>query len=97
MLLSVGKHLGLGLRFLYGYLKGFNMIAVIYIVIAFIVIIFDPQEFTFYIIQYIKTDGYSRLKITWLGHLIMVLYGFIEWLKCKNEMKEKKGRKKIYE
>lgn len=99
MYLSFGKQLGLILRFIYGYLIGYIFVAIIYIVVALTVILFDPEAFSIFIIEYIKTSEYNKLKITLLGHSLMVLCGIIEWMKCKNEIKrkKKKRRKKVYE
>ncbi|WZL73439.1 hypothetical protein QBE52_01530 [Clostridiaceae bacterium 35-E11] len=85
------------MRFVYGYLKGFIFVAIIYIAVALTVIFLDPQEFSLWIIKYIKTSEYSKLKITIAGHFLMVLYGMFEWVKCKNEIKRRKRRRKTYE
>lgn len=95
--MGLGKQMGLILRFIYGYLKGFIFVAIIYIVVALTIIFLDPQEFSLWIIQYIKTSEYSKLKITIVGHLFMVLQGIYEWIKCKNEIKRRKRRRKTYE
>ncbi|MFZ5968628.1 MAG: hypothetical protein ACOYVK_15850 [Bacillota bacterium] len=87
-----GKQLGQSLRFVYGYLKGFIALAVLYVVVACTVIFFDPEAFSFYVIQYVKTSEYNKLKITWMGHLFMGLMGIYELIKCKNERKKRKRR-----
>ncbi|TCO78634.1 biotin transporter BioY [Marinisporobacter balticus] len=94
-----GKGLGLIFRFIYGYLIGYIFVAVIYIAVAITVILFDPEAFSIFIITYIKTPEYNKLKISLLGHVLMVLCGMVEWMKCKNEIKrkKKKRRKQIYE
>lgn len=97
--MRLGKELGLILRFIYGYLIGYIFVAIIYIAVAITVILFDPDAFSIFIITYIKTPEYNKLKISLLGHCLMVLRGIIEWMKCENEIKrkKKKRRKQSYE
>ncbi|QEK13378.1 hypothetical protein FQB35_14470 [Crassaminicella thermophila] len=97
--MSLGKQMGLLLRFIYGYLIGFIFISIIYIVVALTVILFDPEAFSIIVIKYIKTEAYNKLGITFVGHCFMVFCGIVEWKKCKNEIKRKKRkrRKRSYE
>ncbi|QXM06871.1 hypothetical protein [Crassaminicella indica] len=93
------KQLGLFLRFIYGYLIGFIFISVIYIVVGITVILFHPEPFSIFVIEYIQEVDHYKLKITLLGHLVMAVFGIFEWIKCKNELKrrKKKRRKRTYE
>ena len=88
------RHLGISLRFVYGYLRGFIVISIFYIVVALTVILFEPKEFSLHIIQYIKTGEYNQLKITLWGHGFMFLFGIYELLLWKAEQRRKKRRRK---
>ena len=94
--MSLAKQMGLILRFVYGYLKGFIFISIIYITVAVTIIIVNPYEFSLVVIKYITTPEYDKLYITYLGHLFMILWGFKEVGKLKkvNKRKRKKRRKK---
>lgn len=99
MLLAIGKQIGLLLRFIYGYLIGFIFISIIYIVVGITVILFRPEPFSIFVIAYIQEVDHYKLKITLLGHLVMAIFGIVEWTKCKNEIRrrKKKRRKRNYE
>ncbi|QZY55350.1 hypothetical protein [Crassaminicella profunda] len=97
--MAFGKQLGLFLRFIYGYLIGFIFISIIYIVVGITVILFRPEPFSIFVVEYIQEVDHFKLKITLLGHLVMGLFGVVEWMKCKNEIRrrKKKRRKRTYE
>ncbi|MBF8983721.1 hypothetical protein IZY60_09250 [Lutibacter sp. B2] len=94
--MSLAKQMGLILRFIYGYLKGFIFISVIYITVGLTIIMVNPYEFSLVVIKYIRTPEYDNLYITYLGYLFMILWGFKEVanLKKENKRKRKKRRKK---
>ncbi len=87
------KQLGLSLRFIYGYLKGFIVIAILYIVVALMVILLDPKDFSLFVLQYVKTGEYSQLRVTLWGHGLMLLFGLYELLLLKNEKRKKRRRR----
>ena len=92
--MAAGKQLGICLRFIYGCLKGFIMISMIYITIAATIIVFHPEAFSIYIIEYIKTTEFSKLRITLFGYLLMVFNGILEVIKLRNEKIKSRRRKK---
>ncbi len=92
--MAAGKQLGIPLRFVYGCLKGFIWISIIYMAIAATIITLDPEAFTIYIIEYIKTPEYSKLSITLFGYLFMLFNGIIELGKFRNENIKNRRRKK---
>jgi hypothetical protein len=87
------KQLGVSLRFVYGYLKGFITVAILYIVVALTIILLDPKDFSLLILRYIKTGEYNQLKITLWGHGLMMVFGLYELLLLKAEQKKKKRRR----
>ncbi|MDF2548060.1 MAG: hypothetical protein K0R93_2958 [Anaerosolibacter sp.] len=87
------KQLGISLRFVYGYLKGFIVVAILYIVVALTVILLDPKEFSLFILRYMKTEEFNQLKITLWGHGLMMLFGLYELLVLKTEQRKKKRRR----
>ncbi|AOT70276.1 hypothetical protein [Geosporobacter ferrireducens] len=93
--MAAGKQLGISLRFVYGCLKGFILISMIYMAIAATIIAFHPEAFSIYIIEYIKTPEYSKLRITLFGYLLMAFNGILELIKLRDEnIKNRRRRKK---
>lgn len=93
--MAAGKQLGMFLRFVYGCLKGFIGISVIYITVAATIITLNPEAFSIYIIEYIKTPEYNKLSITLFGYFLMMFNGILELVKLRNEkIKNRRRRKK---
>ncbi|WP_207727176.1 hypothetical protein [Anaerosolibacter carboniphilus] len=87
------KQLGMSLRFIYGYLKGFIAVAILYVVVALTIILLDPKEFSLFVLRYVQTEEYSQLKVTLWGHGLMLLFGLYELLLLKAEKRKKKRRR----
>ncbi|MCT4593638.1 MAG: hypothetical protein N4A57_05140 [Anaeromicrobium sp.] len=92
--LKFAKGIGRLLRFVYGYLKGYIFVSIIYLTVALTIILLDPYEFNLIIVQYIKTPDYSKLNITWGGYIFMSLFGFYEVKKLEKKIKKKKKKRR---
>ena len=95
--MKMGKQLGMGMRFIYGYLKGFIIVSVVYITVALTIILFNPEPFSLGVVQYMKTAEYSKLKITMTGYAMMLCFGIYELILLQSEKGKKKKRRQIYE
>ncbi|MEW9124497.1 MAG: hypothetical protein AB2421_17425 [Thermotaleaceae bacterium] len=92
--MKAGKQLSQPLRFVYGVLKAYIGVSVIYMTVALVVIFFDTEPFNLYIVRYIKTEEFSKLTIPLFGYLLMLLNGFLELIKFKKEKRKNRRRRK---